>query len=148
MGISDWPRTPLPHLHARHASPIRGAGGWHTHAARAAPKRGIHSDTLRANAGRSVHHQASPRAARYDARFRAFGAGEVPPGFNSKQFNSNVVVRWEYRPASTLFVVWQQGRAQEDRHLGTCETRRDLNDLFDALSSNTVLVKLSYWFNP
>jgi hypothetical protein len=91
---------------------------------------------------------ASPRTARDDARFRAFGAGEMPPGFNSKQFNSNVVVRWEYRPASTLFVVWQQGRAQEDRHRGTFETRRDLNDLFDALSSNTVLVKLSYWFNP
>jgi hypothetical protein len=90
-------------------------------------------------------HRVPPGTTRVFARL---AREKCHRGFNSKQFNSNVVVRWEYRPASTLFVVWQQGRAQEDRHLGTCETRRDLNDLFDTLSSNTVLVKLSYWFNP
>ena len=33
-----------------------------------------------------------------------------PGGFNYKQLQSNVVFRWAYRPGSTLFVVWNQGR--------------------------------------
>jgi len=60
---------------------------------------------------------AAPRAAEYDARFRPFRTG-APPGFNVKQFNSNAVVRWEYRPASTLFLVWQQGRGGRDQVSG------------------------------
>ncbi|MEO7521946.1 MAG: hypothetical protein ABIW79_09035, partial [Gemmatimonas sp.] len=50
----------------------------------------------------------APRATAYDDRFRTYRAGASPPGFNGKQFNSNAVVRWEYRPASVLFLVWQQ----------------------------------------
>ena len=30
--------------------------------------------------------------------------------FNVKQFLSNLVVRWEYSPGSTLFLVWSQTR--------------------------------------
>ncbi|MEP7001698.1 MAG: hypothetical protein ABI969_14520, partial [bacterium] len=91
---------------------------------------------------------ASPRAAEYDDRFRPYGNGATPPGFNVKQFNSNAVVRWEYRPASVLFVVWQQGRAQSELNPGTFDARRDVGDLFAARPENTVLVKLSYWLNP
>jgi hypothetical protein len=65
-----------------------------------------------------------------------------------KQFNSNAVVRWEYRPASTLFLVWQQGRAQELGGRGTFVPGRDVRDLFGARPLNTLLLKLSYWFNP
>lgn len=90
---------------------------------------------------------AAPRAADYDARFRAFRTG-APPGFNVKQFNSNAVMRWEYRPASTLFLVWQQGRAQELGGRGTFVPGRDVRDLFGARPLNTLLLKLSYWFNP
>jgi len=90
---------------------------------------------------------AAPRAAEYDARFRPFRTG-APPGFNVKQFNSNAVVRWEYRPASTLFLVWQQGRAQELGGRGTFVPGRDVRDLFGARPLNTLLLKLSYWFNP
>ncbi len=91
---------------------------------------------------------ASPRAESYDARFRTFRAGAVPAGFNVKQFNSNAVLRWEYRPASTLFVVWQQGRSQDELNRGTFDASRDVQDLFAARPENTVLVKMSYWFNP
>ena len=91
---------------------------------------------------------AAPRAARYADRYQAYGAGEVPDGFNFKQFNSNAVVRWEYRPGSVLFVVWQQGRLQDDRNPGTFQLRRDSRDLFEAHPNNTVLVKLSYWLSP
>jgi hypothetical protein len=66
------------------------------------------------------------------------------PDFNVRSFNSNVVVRWEYRPGSTLYVVWQQSR-------GSQESRGNLvglGDLFGGLSatgSNFFAVKASYW---
>ena len=91
---------------------------------------------------------AAPRANNYDDRFRPYGDGGAPGGFNVKQFNSNAVLRWEYRPASVLFVVWQQGRAQSALNAGTFEARRDVRDLFAAPPENTVLVKMSYWLNP
>ena len=91
---------------------------------------------------------AAPRADAYDARFRPYGAGATPGGFNVKQFNSNAVIRWEYRPASVLFVVWQQGRSQSGLNVGTYDPRRDVGDLFAARPENTLLVKMSYWLNP
>ena len=56
---------------------------------------------------------ATPRAADYDARYAAYGDTSVtnnPGGFNFKEFQSNVVFRWEYQPGSTLFLVWNEGR--------------------------------------
>lgn len=55
----------------------------------------------------------TPRAKCYEDRFTAFGDTSVtnhPGGFNYKAFQSNLVVRWEYAPGSTLFAVWNQGR--------------------------------------
>lgn len=91
---------------------------------------------------------ASPRASSYDDRFRPYAGGAAPGGFNVKQFNSNAVIRWEYLPGSVLFVVWQQGRVQNDVNPGTFGARRDVEDLFTARPRNTVLVKMSYWVNP
>ena len=91
---------------------------------------------------------AAARSADVTARFRPYGGGNNPGGFNFKQFNSNAVVRWEYRAGSTLFVVWQQGRAQTELNPGTFEFSRDYRDLFRAHPINTVLVKLAYWLNP
>jgi len=90
---------------------------------------------------------ASPRADAYDDRFRRYGSGAAPGGFNDKQFNSNAVLRWEYRPASALFVVWQQRRAQNDRNIGSFDGSRDVGDLLSAPPANTLLAKWSYWFN-
>ncbi|MEP7344998.1 MAG: DUF5916 domain-containing protein [Gemmatimonadaceae bacterium] len=81
-------------------------------------------------------------------RFAEYGGGTSPGGFNFKQFNSNAVVRWEYRAGSTLFVVWQQGRAQTELNPGTFQFSRDYRDLFRAHPINTLLVKVAYWLNP
>jgi hypothetical protein len=88
------------------------------------------------------------RARAYDDRFRPFGDGRPPDGFNVKQFNSNLVARWEYRPGSTLFLVWQQGRTQDGLDPGTFRLGRDYRNLFREHPDNTFLIKLSYWFNP
>lgn len=83
----------------------------------------------------------------YAGRYAPYGGGASPAGFNEKQFNSNAVIRWEYRPGSVFFVVWQQGRF-DSREPGTFEAGRDLRNLFFRHPDNTLLVKLSYWFNP
>ena len=87
------------------------------------------------------------RAGSYDARFGTYRT-TPPAGFNVKQFNSNAVLRWEYRPASTLFLVWQQGRSQDAINPGVFVPGRDVNDLFSARPLNTLLLKFSYWLNP
>ena len=89
---------------------------------------------------------ASPTAAGYADRYAAYGNGAVPTSFNVRQFNSNAVLRWEYRPGSTLFFVWQQGRASNDTN-GEFRVVRDYRDLFRAHPDNTLLIKASYWFN-
>ncbi len=99
------------------------------------------------SAGRytKVREMASPRAAAYDARFRAY-AGVAPNGdFNEKSFNASAVLRWEYRPASTVFVVWTQSRDQGDRDAGNFTAGRDYRNLFAARPDNVFLIKAAYW---
>ncbi|MCC7052114.1 MAG: carbohydrate binding family 9 domain-containing protein [Gemmatimonadaceae bacterium] len=88
----------------------------------------------------------APRAKEYAARYGAYGDGAAPEGFNFRQFNSNAVLRWEYRPGSTLFFVWQQGRTSDDTN-GEFRVARDYRDLFRSHPDNTLLIKASYWFN-
>ena len=91
---------------------------------------------------------ATPRAASYDARYLPF----TPPagsnaGLNYKQLRSNTVVRWEYRPGSTLFVVWTHGREAFVPAAGTKGWSDEYSDLFALHPDNTFLVKLAYWLS-
>ena len=56
-------------------------------------------------------------------------------------------MRWEYKPGSALFVVWQQGRDGANQY-GNYQLSRDFGDVFSVPPTNTLLVKLAYWFNP
>ncbi|HET7038452.1 MAG TPA: DUF5916 domain-containing protein, partial [Gemmatimonadales bacterium] len=97
-----------------------------------------------------VRELADPRAEGYGARFRPYGDAAVaadPGGFNFKQFRSNVVLRWEYRPGSALFFVWQTGRSAFDVIEGSRSIAGNFRDLFDLRSDDTFLVKASYWIN-
>ena len=68
------------------------------------------------------------------------------PDFNFRQFRSNLVIRWEYKPGSTLFLVWSQGRTGSVSD-GSFDYSRDLGELFDVKPHNVFLVKFSYWFS-
>ncbi|MEJ2501803.1 MAG: DUF5916 domain-containing protein [Gemmatimonadota bacterium] len=75
--------------------------------------------------------------------------------FAFSSLQSNAVLRWEYRPGSTLYVVWTHGRSDDhvlsplgpwaaspyDRSLGT-----QIGDTFSAFPENGFLLKLSYAF--
>jgi hypothetical protein len=66
------------------------------------------------------------------------------PDFNFRSLRGNAVLRWEYRPGSTLFLVWTQSRSSEDP-VGDFRFRRDRAALFDARPDNVFLVKVNYW---
>ena len=86
------------------------------------------------------------RSLAYDGRYSPYAYGSNPD-FNYKSFRTTNVLRWEYKPGSTLFVVWQQGR-EGFRPDSQFRFGRDYGDIFTTPSSNTFLVKLSYWLNP
>jgi hypothetical protein len=96
---------------------------------------------------------ADPRSKDYDTRYTPYtlrddaGLPRDPGGFNYKQFNSNAVMRWEYRPGSALFLVWSQGRVQDGLNPGSFDIDRDRRDLFRAHPRNTFLIKGSYWLS-
>ena len=64
--------------------------------------------------------------------------------FNSLSFRSNLVFRWELRPGSTLFLVWQQNLSQFSND-GKFVGAGDLFDTFGSPGSNVLAVKMSYW---
>jgi Domain of unknown function (DUF5916)/Carbohydrate family 9 binding domain-like len=97
-----------------------------------------------------VRELDQPRAANYDDRFKPYadpGVSDNPAQFNFKQFRSNVVLRWEYRPGSALFLVWQQGREDFENQRGTRTLFGDVDRLFSAHPDNTFLIKMSYWLD-
>jgi hypothetical protein len=68
--------------------------------------------------------------------------------FNVKQFLSNLVVRWEYSPGSTVFLVWSQTRSYNGDS-GQMDFFNNIGDLFNKgknIPHNVFLVKFSYRF--
>ena len=91
---------------------------------------------------------ATPDADKYADRFVSY----TPPSgrstaFKFTQLRTNTVVRWEYRPGSTLFVVWTQGRQDDANRNPEQSWARDYRDLFGLHPDNTFLIKLAYWLN-
>jgi hypothetical protein len=119
-------------------------------------------------------HINQPHAAEYRDRFHTYSEGEIRrnedgeyevfesgnaseenadpdyafgnPNFNFTDFNSNLVLRWEYRPGSTIFFVWQQARSNF-RETGAFDVGNDLDGLFKTHPHNVFLLKINRWFS-
>ncbi len=64
--------------------------------------------------------------------------------FNTLSFRSNVVLRWEWRTGSTLYLVWQQDRSGTEV-LGTRVGVGDAVRSLTAPGANIFLIKSSFW---
>jgi hypothetical protein len=76
-------------------------------------------------------------------RGSAFSIAE--PDYTVASLRSTAVLRWEFRPGSTLYIAWQQDRG------GVTSTfsqplHSALRGPFDQSAIHTLAVKLSYWF--
>ena len=104
----------------------------------------------------------APDTARYRDRFHVLGGSEYAiddgtvnvsyrgsysfarPDFDIRQLRSNVVLRWEYRPGSSLYAIWSHDGASvlDD---GRLFLGRDTRALLTATAQDVVMLKLSYW---
>ncbi|HEY0037853.1 MAG TPA: DUF5916 domain-containing protein, partial [Longimicrobium sp.] len=67
--------------------------------------------------------------------------------FRVRSLRGNAVLRWEYRPGSTLFLVWQQRRYFEDRAANEFGLREDFGRLLDQQPDNVLILKMNYWLS-
>ncbi len=65
--------------------------------------------------------------------------------FRLRSLRGNAVLRWEYRPGSTLFLVWQQRRSFRDSDVSGFNPVGQIGSLFSDPVENVFSVKLSYW---
>ena len=66
------------------------------------------------------------------------------PDFNLRSLRGTGVLRWEWRPGSTAFLVWTQRRSGQVA-VGDFDFGRDADALWDAPSDNIFVLKISYW---
>jgi len=103
----------------------------------------------------SRFHQYSNSEIQYDSNTDSYivdenGDGNTDfiienPDFEFKQFQSNLVIRWEYTPGSAIYLVWNQSITNYDG-MGTFEFSNDLDQLFSTIPHNVFLIKFSYRF--
>jgi hypothetical protein len=84
------------------------------------------------------------RAEQWSGRYRPYNGGD-PGAFDFKQYRSNTVLRWEYRPGSALFLVWAQERTQSLDGNEARVATPGLGQLSKAHPRNVFLIKGSYW---
>ena len=128
-----------------YAQPFISAGGYGEFARVTDPAAGAYAARFTPYADSELRYDADAGVYRVDAD--ADGADDFAfgnPDFTFRELRSNVVLRWEYRPGSALFVVWSQGRSLADDG-GRLRLGPDLGDLLRAPGTNTLMVKASYW---
>ena len=115
-------------------------------------------------------HITRPKADAYLDRFDTYDGGQVTynsaaeeysvdentdgtddysfsnPDFNVRDFNSNLVVRWEFMPGSLLYLVWSQARSDYVAR-GDFDLNRDMEGLFDVHPHDIFLIKVVKWFS-
>jgi hypothetical protein len=68
------------------------------------------------------------------------------PNFNVHSLRGNAVMRWEYRPGSVLFFVWQQQRSGAEANF-SFDAGRDVGEIFRDRPTNIFLIKAAYWLS-
>jgi hypothetical protein len=68
------------------------------------------------------------------------------PDFSFNEFRSNMVIRWEYMPGSTLYMVWEH-RLSDRRSEYISGWNDHLDRMINLPATNTFMVKANYWFN-
>jgi hypothetical protein len=89
----------------------------------------------------------APRDPEPDRRISALGAAPgfeiADPDFSDRELHLNLLLRWEFLPGSTLFLVWTHSRSAD------VPTRFSLGDdvrtLLRGPAENALQAKVSYW---
>jgi len=78
----------------------------------------------------------------------AFYDGTVPDrSFNLRSLRGTALLRWQWRPGSTLYLAWEQSR-EDVVAVGDFDLVRDHRALLSARPDNILVLKVNYWLNP
>jgi hypothetical protein len=66
------------------------------------------------------------------------------PSFNLRSLQGDAVLRWQYRPGSAIFFVWQQQRSSTTS-VPDFDFTRDVGAVFREPATNVFLVKATFW---
>jgi hypothetical protein len=130
-----------------YAQPFMSAGRYTDLATVVSPRAVAFADRFRVLDGSEI---ARASDGSYDVATTQGGVRDVSidnPDFNVRELRSTAVMRWEYRPGSTLFLVWSQGRSSEGED-GAFALTREARGMMRADPTNVLLLKVSYWLNP
>ena len=67
------------------------------------------------------------------------------PDFNYTSLRGNAVLRWEYLPGSTIYLVWTQSRSGFEPN-GDFQFDRSFDNMMSARPDNIFMIKMTYWF--
>lgn len=68
------------------------------------------------------------------------------PDFNFQEFNSNFVLRWEYKTGSTMYFVWTNNRSGYEEKFNP-SILNSFKNIANVKSRNAFMLKVSYWFS-
>ncbi len=112
----------------------------------------------------------NPRADNYNDRFYAYNQNQIAfdkfldsyridenadgvtdfvisnPDMSFSEFRSNLVIRWEYNPGSTVYVVWSQNRSMLSAYESTSLSRA-VDRVFSIYPDNIFMIKINHWFS-
>ena len=78
--------------------------------------------------------------------FTPYSALDYNPDFRRRSLQSNVVLRWEYRPGSTLFLVWSQANSAFSSE-PSFRPLKNIGESFLDAGSDIFFVKANYWLS-
>ncbi len=74
-------------------------------------------------------------------------SNEYIRGFNFLSHRANFIMKWEYKPGSVFFIVWQQQKDMYEVVDSSLNVREGLKKLKETDTINTFMIKFSYWFS-
>jgi hypothetical protein len=118
----------------------------------------------------SIKKAVNTRADNYNDRFHTYNQNEIRfnetantyviddnadgspdftiknPDMSFREFRSNLVLRWEYNPGSTIYFVWSQNRSNVTGYEST-SLGKAVNRVFDIYPDNIFMIKINHWFS-
>jgi hypothetical protein len=143
-GRIDWSFTPRITLQS-YVQPLIAVGDYR-HIKEFAEPRTFDFNVYGRDGGSSIAYEDDANAYAIDPGDGGDAFTVADPDFNFKSIRVNMVLRWEYSPGSTLFVVWTRNGTNYDDP-GTVDLSRDMRALLDAPSDDVVLLKITRWFD-
>ncbi len=146
----NWTFTPLLSFQL-YAQPLISAGDYERFRELARPK-SYAFNVFGEDGSSTIEEIVDPQTS--DVSYHADPDGDGPaapltfsnPDFNFKSLRGTAVLRWEFRPGSTLFLVWTQTRSDFE-NIGDFHFGPSISRLWDARPDNIFMLKLTYWLS-